>query len=54
VNVVLVMVDAFIVSLKTAVTALLLQTPVEPFGGVTDTTVGGGLHPFAAVVNVQE
>ena len=40
-------------SLKVAVRTALEQTPVEPLGGVTESTVGGGLHPLAAVVKLQ-
>ena len=43
----------FMGSLKVEVTTLLEQTPVEALGGVTETTVGGGLHPLAAVVKLQ-
>ena len=47
------MLATFMASLKVAVMTLLEQTPVEMFGGVTDRTVGAGLHPLAAVVKVQ-
>src|ERR1700731_3510121 len=46
-------VATFMASLKVAVTTALEQTPVAALGGVTDTTVGGGLHPLAAVVKLQ-
>jgi hypothetical protein len=46
-------VATFIASLKVAVTAELEQTPTEPLGGLTESTVGGGLHPLAAVVKLQ-
>ena len=45
--------DGFMASLKVAVTTALEQTPVEALGGVTESMVGGGLHPLAAVVKVQ-
>jgi hypothetical protein len=49
---VVLIVAGFIVWLNVAViTAVLGQTRVEPFGGVTEVTVGGG-HG-AGVVNVQ-
>src|ERR1700676_2902375 len=48
-----VMVATFMASLKVAVTTALEHTPVAALGGVTETTVGGGLHPLAAVVKVQ-
>ena len=47
------MVATFMASLKVAVTTVLGHTRVEALGGVTETTVGGGLHPLAAVVKVQ-
>src|SRR6202035_368025 len=53
VKVAAVMVATFMASLKVAVTTVLEQTPVDALGGVTETTVGGGLHPLAAVVKVQ-
>ncbi len=40
-------------SLKVAVRTALEQTPVEPLGGVTESTVGGALQPLAAVVKLQ-
>jgi hypothetical protein len=45
------MVAGFMASLKIAVTAEVIATPVAPLVGVTVVTVGGG-GP-AAVVNVQ-
>ena len=47
-NVVLVMVDASIASLKIAETAVLRVVPVAPLAGVTDVIVGGII---SAVVN---
>src|ERR1700730_10754674 len=47
------MLAAFMGSLKVAVTRLLEQTPTEAFGGLIETTMGGGLHPLAAVVKLQ-
>src|SRR5580693_3715445 len=47
------MVATFMASLKVAVTTELEQTPVEALGGVTETTVGGGLQPLAAVVKLH-
>jgi hypothetical protein len=47
-NVVPVMVAAFMASLKVAVIVVLTATAVAPFAGTVETTVGGG-----AVVNVQ-
>src|ERR1700676_621825 len=46
-------VATFMASLKVAVTRELEQTPVAALGGVTESTVGGGLHPLAAVVKLQ-
>ena len=43
---------AFIASLKTAEMLELTRTPVVPFAGVTDVTVGGVISP-ASVVNDQ-
>ncbi len=43
----------FMASLKVAVTTELEQTPVLALGGVTESTVGGGLQPLAAVVKLQ-
>src|ERR1700733_8654102 len=47
------MVATFMASLKVAVTTELEHTPVEALGGMTESTVGGGLHPLAAVVKLQ-
>src|SRR6202790_4995987 len=47
------MVARLMASLKVAVTTELEQTPVAALGGVTESTVGGGLHPLAAVVKLQ-
>src|ERR1700688_144590 len=46
-------VATFMASLKVAVTTELEQTQVEALGGVTESTVGGGLHPLAGVVKLQ-
>ena len=43
----------FMASLKVAVTTELEQTPAAPFGGLTETTTGAGLHPLAAAVKLQ-
>ena len=53
VKVVVFAVETFMASLKVAVTTLLEQTPTDAFGGLTESTVGGGLHPLAAVVKRQ-
>jgi hypothetical protein len=53
VKVVALTVATFMASLKVAVTAELKQTPTEPVGGLTESTVGGGLHPLAEVVKLQ-
>ena len=53
VKVMVLMVAGFIASLKVAVMTAREHTPVAPFAGVTETTVGGGLHPLAAVVKLQ-
>ena len=45
-------VAAFIASLKMAETVVLTDTPVAPFTGVTEETVGGVISP-ASVVNDQ-
>jgi hypothetical protein len=45
--------DWSIASLNVAVTIVLGQTPVAPLAGVTETTVGGGLHPLAAVLKLH-
>ena len=47
-NVVLLIVDAFIASLKIAETVVLISAPVAPLAGVTDVIVGGII---SAVVN---
>ena len=47
-NVEVLIADAFIASLKTAVTAVLIVAPVAPLTGVTDVIVGGMI---SAVVN---
>src|ERR1700680_738575 len=46
-------VATFMGSLKVAVTTELEHTPVAALGGVTESTVGGGLHPLAAMVKLQ-
>jgi hypothetical protein len=53
VKVVVLIVAGFIASLKVAVMTAREHTPVAPLAGVTETTVGGGLHPFAAVLKLQ-
>src|SRR2546425_405289 len=53
VKVVMLMVAEFIASLKVAVMTAREHTPVAPLAGVTETTVGGGLHPLAAVVKLH-
>ena len=45
--------EIFIASLKVAVTAASEHTPVAPLIGLTETTVGGGLHPLAAVLKLH-
>lgn len=52
VNVVVLMVEAFIASLKVAVTKVLGQMPGAPLGGATEITVGGA-HAVLAVVKVH-
>ena len=52
-NVVALRDDMFIASLKVAVMTAREHTPVAPLAGVTETTVGGGLHPLAAVVKLH-
>ena len=52
-NVVVVTVDAFTASLKVADTVVFTATPVDPFKGDTDDTVGGVLSAIAAVVKDQ-
>jgi hypothetical protein len=51
VNVEPVIVAGFMLSLKFAMTAVVMSTPVDPLAGVTEVTVGTG-GP-AAVVNDQ-
>jgi hypothetical protein len=46
-------VAGFIASLKVAVTTVLEQTPAEPLIGVSEITVGGGLHPLAEVLKLH-
>src|SRR2546423_15532957 len=53
VKVVLLIDEVFIASLKVAVMTAREHTPVAPLAGVTEITVGGGLHPLAAVVKLQ-
>ena len=53
VKVVALMLAVFIASLKVAVMTAREHTPVAPLAGVTETTVGGGLHPLEAVVKLQ-
>jgi len=52
VKVVVLMVEGFIARLKVAVTTELGQTPVEPFSGVSEITVGGG-HMALPVVKLH-
>ena len=53
VKVVVLMLAGFIASLKVTVTTAREHTPVAPLAGVTETTVGGGLHPLAAVLKLH-
>ena len=53
VKVVALTVARFIASLKVAVMTALEYTPAEPLAGVSEITVGGGLHPLAAVVKLH-
>src|SRR2546423_616543 len=53
VKVVALMVAVFIGSLKVAVMTAREHTPVAPMAGLTETTIGGGLHPLAAVVKLH-
>ena len=53
VKVVVLMVAGFIASLKVAVMTVLEHTPAEPLAGVSDITVGGGLHPLEAVLKLH-
>ena len=51
---VVVLMDAvFIASLKVAVITAKEHTPLAPLTGVTETTVGGGLHPLDAVLKLH-
>src|SRR3989442_1468214 len=52
-NVVALRDDMFIASLKVAVMTAREHTPVAPLAGATETTVGGGLHPLAAVLKLH-
>ena len=52
-RVVLLMVAGFIASLKVAVITVLEHTPAEPLAGLSEITVGGGLHPLAAVLKLH-
>jgi len=53
VKVVVLIEEAFIASLKVAVMTVLEHTPAEPLSGVSEITVGGGLHPLAAVLKLH-
>ena len=53
VNVVALIDEVFIASLKVAVITAKEHTPVAPLTGVTETTVGGGLHPLRAVLKLH-
>ena len=53
VKVVVLIDEVFIASLKVAVMTAREHTPVAPLAGVTEITVGGGLHPLDAVVKLQ-
>ena len=53
VKVVVLIEEAFIASLKVAVMTALEHTPDEPLAGVSEITVGGGLHPLAAVLKLH-
>ena len=53
VKVVVLMVEAFIASLKVAAMTPREHTPVAPLAGVTEATIGGGLHPLAAVLKLH-
>ena len=53
VKVVVLIDEVFIASLKVAVMTASEHTPVAPLAGVTETTVGGGLHPLAAVLKLH-
>ena len=43
----------FIAWLKVAVMAAREHTPVAPVAGMTEPTIGGGLHPLAAVLKLH-
>ena len=45
--------EGFIASLKAPVMTALEQTPAEPLAGVSEITVGSGLHPLAAVLKLH-
>ena len=53
VKVVVLIDETFIASLKVAVTTAREHTPVAPMAGVSETTLGGGLHALAAVVKLH-
>ena len=53
VKVVALMVAVFIDSLNVAVMTAREHTPVAPLAGVTDVTVGVGVHPLAAVLKLH-
>src|SRR6266446_2943770 len=53
VKVVVLIDEVFIASLKVAVMTAREHTPVAPLAGVTDATVGCGLHPLAAVLKLH-
>ena len=53
VNVVVLMVEAFIASLKVAVMTAREHTPVAPVRGVAEITTGAGSHALAAVVKIH-
>ena len=53
VKVVVLIDEIFIASLKVAVMTAREHTPVAPLRGFTETTVGGELHPLAAVLKLH-
>ena len=53
VKVVVLIDEAFIASLKVAVMTAREHIPVAPLAGVTEVTVGGGLHPLEAVLKLH-
>ena len=53
VNVAVVMVEAFIVSLNVTVIVLFTSTPVAPLAGIVDEMVGGVVSEVEPVVNVH-